>query len=164
MLACAGACRAAWSSPPLLRIPQTLRTFPRSYKAAGRRTGTLRSDTTALLCLPFSTPAETQDGQCHQAVHFSAWPPLPWRTVLTQFGSERGGLVLSQEEITTARLLPLVPTSTSFHSSLALPMLRLLWALPGLCWAHSPLPLLRQLCIRQTCPSTPMHLSAVSAE
>lgn len=69
----------------------------------------------ALLCLPFSTPAEAQDGQSHQAGHFSAWPRFPWRTVLTYFGSEMGGIVLSQEEVPTGRLLPLVTISASFQ-------------------------------------------------
>lgn len=148
MLTCAGACRAAWSPPSLLRILQTLGTLTRSYKTAGRRTGTLRSDTTALLCLLFSIPAETQDGQSHQAVHFSAWPRFPWRTAPTQFGSDTGGLVLSQEEAPLARLLPLVVPSASCQpgsadAQVALGSARALLELsPRHSWAHSPLALL----------------------
>lgn len=146
MLTCAGACRAVWSPPPLLRILQTLGISPRSYKTDGRRTGTLRSDTTTLLCLLFSTPAETQDGKSHQAVHFSAWPRYPWKTTPSQFGFETGGLVLSQEEAPMARLLPLAATSTSFQPANAQVALGSARALLGLSprngWAHSPLTLL----------------------
>lgn len=123
------------------RVLHTPLTFPRSYRAAGRRVAILSRGTSPRLPFAFLSSCAASRRPMPPVCAVPSTATLPSGAAGCRFGSETGGFARSQEEAPGARLLPLAATRASCQPASAEPRAALgsaralLGLRPGQGWA-----------------------------